>query len=85
MKREMKEKDMNLKNSEIKKIEKAFLKETGRKAYMSGYGAKWSEDFTEARCEMTYEDEDKYAGEVIITIVMFDRRRSWISGVFENK
>ena len=69
--------------SELKKAAKAFDKETGHTSFVGGYGCRWEEDFTEVRCEMDDKETGKYLGEVTMTLVMFDRRRSWVSNVTE--
>lgn len=72
-----------LMKSEMKKAVKAFNKETGKDSFVGGYGCRWDEMFTEVRLEMDDRETGKYLGEVTMTLVMFDRRKSWVSLVTE--
>lgn len=75
-------KEFNLMRSEIKKIVKAFEKQTGIKAYIGAYGFhEATEDFKDVKVEMDREDNGRRAGTVYFTSVMFDRRRSWVAAV----
>lgn len=76
----MKNRDMNLKVSEIKKAIKAFKKETGIDASIGGYGYHYDEKFIDVKIEMD-DETGAYAGTVYMTVVMFDRRKSWVSTV----
>lgn len=78
-------KEFNLMKSEIKKIEKAFKAQTGIDAYVAGYGFhEVTEDFKDVKIEMDRKDNNRRAGTVWFTSVMFDRRRSWVANVEED-
>lgn len=73
---------MTIYKSEIKKAEKAIEKTTGVKCDVTGAG--WKEegpDFTEVKFEMCNKQTGRFVGTVIMQLVMFDRRRSWVSNV----
>lgn len=73
---------MTIYKSEITKAERAIEKVTGIKCDVTGAG--WKEegqDFTEVKFEMSNKATGNYVGQVTMQLVMFDRRRSWVSGV----
>lgn len=75
--------EMSLKVSEIKKAVKAFKKETGIDAFVAGYGYTFDKDFIDVTIEMDDNETGRRAGTVYMTVVMFDRRRTWVSAVEE--
>ena len=73
----------NMMISEIKKVERAYDKKFGTKCMVGGYSCCWDEDFTEITCEIDDRETGERLGTAILQAVMFDRRRSWVSGVWE--
>lgn len=74
--------EFNLKISEQKKAVRAFERKTGCKAFVGGYSLKLDDIFSEVILEMDDVETGKFLGEATMTIVMFDRRKSWVSSVY---
>lgn len=79
---------MMIYKSEKTKVLKAIEKATGIKCDITGMG--WNEhnddplldgSFVEAKLECCDSKTGRFVGYVILQIVLFDRRRSWVSGV----
>ena len=73
----------NMMISEIKKAERAYDNAFGTKSMVGGYGCTWGEDFTEIVCEIDDRITGERLGTAVVQACMFDRRRSWVSGVWE--
>lgn len=79
---------MTIMKSEKSKACKAIEKATGIKCDITGAG--WNDgdandeimrNFVEVKFEMCDSKTGRFVGYVIMQIVKFDRRRSWVSGV----
>lgn len=79
---------MTIMKSEKAKAYKAIEKATGIKCDITGAGWKDGDandeimkNFTEVKFEMCDSKTGRFVGYVIMQIVKFDRRRSWVSAV----
>lgn len=75
-------KEFYLRIRELKMAVREFKKQTGIDAEIGAYGYhEGDEDFKDVKLEMDDRYTGRRAGTVYMTVVMFDRRRSWIAAV----
>ena len=73
-------KEFNLLRSEIKKAERFATKANGRETRMTGFFYQGVSDlgFAEVICEMCSENFTRREDDVILSVPMFDRRKTWV-------